>query len=607
MAWHSKILGARVVWLGQGFDGASLNLKGIYYMEKVDRRNTIGPTQSTSPHAKRHGDSGDSGDNLDQNAGDKVTVIGQFVDEEGQKWVILNQGQNTATCPYTLFTAHNRWHQLADQFGITLLSNAAKNLLMKRLQTGTFTAAKCIRKVGWNGHHFALGNGEIIAPKKLADQKVICAIEKNSKFDAKGSLQEYWKPLKPLIKNQELLMFSFGCAFLAPLLEPLFRTPWSTLNPIFDWCGKSGKGKTICAILLPGSALGTGSTSAGYGETWYLTKGGILPQLRDHADHLLGLDEANMAGDGEKGPEYVIPDSVFIISDGRVKVRFDSDPKKTSAYRNVVVSTSNDALQSLGSKRKAEAVAARCITIHIPDDNKYGVLSHLPAGYDDSAKVIDRIKELARTHYGAPIRTYLARLVEDRHCNEADLIKRIIGYAEKFMEALGDITSAQKRRAKLFALSYAAARLARYYGALPSKEEIGHLMQAYLKVWDMTGTVSGAPASKVRDPVAVLREYVRKNRREFVKLEKPNKMSNHTFDKCPGFLWKGKSTRSELILSPAAFGNFAFSTAEKGVLRRQRYMVCETGRKDNKRRVRIVGASPAAERVFVLNYSKLST
>ena len=195
----------------------------------------------------------------------------------------------------------------------------------------------------------------------------------------------------------------------------------------------------------------------------------------------------------------------------------------------------------------------------------------------------------------------MGRLVEDRHNDEADLIKRIIGYAEKFMEALGDITSAQKRRAKLFALSYAAARLARYYGALPSKEEIGDLKQAYLKVWDMTGTVSGAPASKVGDPMAVLREYVRNNKREFVKLEKPYKMSNHTFDRCPGFLWKGKLTRSELILSPAAFGNFAFSTAEKGELKRQKYLICETGRKDNKRRVRSVGGSPATERVFVLN------
>jgi Domain of unknown function (DUF927) len=576
-------------------------------MEKVYKHNTIDAAQRTSLHAKMHGDIGDCGDNLTQNAGDKVAVIGQFVDEEGNKWVILNQGQVTATCPYTLFTAQNRRHQLADQFGITLLSNAAKNLLMKRLQTGSFTAAKCIRKVGWNGYHFALGNGEIIAPKKLADQKVICAIEKNSKFDAKGSLKEYWKPLKPLIKNQVLLMFSLGCAFLAPLLEPLSRTAWSILNPIFDWCGKSGKGKTICAILLPGSALGTGTTSAGYGETWYLTKGGILPQLRDHADHMLGLDEANMAGDGEKGPEHVIPDSVFIISDGRIKVRFDSNAKRLPAYRNVVVSTSNDALQSLGSKRRAEAVAARSITIHIPDDSEYGVLSHLPADYDDSAKVIDRIKELALTHYGAPIRAYLAQLVEDRHSNEAALIERIIGYAENFMEALGDITSAQKRRAKLFALSYAAARLARYYGALPSKEEIGNLMQAYLKVWDMTVTVTCTPASKVRDPVAVLRDYVRTNKREFVKLKKPYKMSNHTFDSCPGFLWEGKSTRSELILSPAAFANFAFTTAEMGVLKRQRYMVCETGRKDNKRRVRIVGGSPAAERVFVLKHSKLST
>ena len=519
------------------------------------------------------------------------------------EYVELRRGKHSAIVPASLFLLPAAWHILSEQHGITVLNRAMQKRIREEVSNFSRGDAFVVDRLGWNGEHYAYGN-DIISPAALNSQPAVNVVPHNPKFCTKGSLDDFWEPLIPLIKKQDLLLVSCATAFLPPILDIVASKFGAVPNPIYDWCGPPGVGKTIGAILLPGSIWGSNGSNLGFGESWYMTEGGLEEHLQRHRDSLLCLDEANTAQQGPKGPDQVIPQSIFALSDGRAKVRHSKFGSQQPDARLVVMSTSNDPISVVGSKRKAKAVSDRCITINVADNRPYGVLSHLPDGYDDAAQVMDALKCHTANSHGAPIRAFLQKLVDERHANQDKLATRIHQFTEELKQKVQDLKPDQERRFKSFALAYSAGRLARSYGALPDKPKIGALLPAFVAVWKMVSAIS-SDVSDIQDPISILKHYVVENRKSFKPLRAPTKMTKDEFEACPGFIKRNKSGDQELIIAVARFKKLRLGLAARKKLKQRGVLVCEATRTDNKRKLRLVKGEELLERVYVIDQSKL--
>jgi uncharacterized protein (DUF927 family) len=227
-------------------------------------------------------------------------------------------------------------------------------------------------------------------------------------------------------------------------------------NPIFDICGLNSRGKTTAFIRLAGSVWGWSDSETGFADSWHTTTAGLDVLLASHNDGFLGLDEANLAHEDPKQRAKIIHHGVHIIANGREKTTKPGGvPMRSTA--TCCVSTSNDPLLDyvIASEEAKGALAARMVTILIPETRRYGVLKRLPKGYINPGKAIDAINAATAQHHGAPIRSFLKRLVRERSEDKEKLIQTIRKYFDMFLKAVGidGRDALAYRRAKSFALA----------------------------------------------------------------------------------------------------------------------------------------------------------
>ena len=552
---------------------------------------------TTGTNLEKGGESGDLGDKGPKNT---LEIRKGLIDQHGQKWLMFGRGDDSGWVRIEdIVGGGNGAHvHLAQQGLITTARRSATKLAELVEQFTDFKQADVASRQGWVGDSFALGDGTLFSPEGTSPE-IVNIVQRQEKHCVAGSTEEFWQLFGPLVAKQNLLLFGICTAFLAPLLNLLATSTMSIKNPIFDWCGASSQGKSTCAILLPGAIWGSQDRDTGFSETWKMTTGGLESHRRDHNGCFLGIDEANLAGKTAAQRAEFIDFAVFAIADGGVKVsQTMTDPRESS--RLVCVSTSNDKLQTLGSKDRADAIAVRCYVLELSEDREFGVLDFLPDGYTASADVIDAIKAGATKDYGAPIRTFLQKLVDANAANKAVVIKYLQARFDYFLEQVNVDKADQLlyRRVKPFALVYAAGMLARHYGAMPSDSKIGGLFKACKTAW----TIHLGQKTQVKvGPIVRLRAYVKKNATDFIYVKTLRERSDEKFSACPGFKRVARDDKRELVLAPAAFRRLGLSKGDINLLKKNRILIFERKRNDAQRIIRLQDGYATKERVFVID------
>ena len=310
----------------------------------------------------------------------------------------------------------------------------------------------------------------------------------------------------------------------------------------------------------------------------------------------------------------LIAKAIHIVANGGLKItKTMGIPKRASSL--LCVSTSNDSLSSLlkGSQASRGALAARLVTISLPVDRLYGVLTRLPMGYTASGQAIDALNAAMTTQHGTPIRHFIAALVKARHDDEKALIADLRKYHDLFLKAVGiDRGNGHAyRRARPFGLAYAVSRLARRWGTLPHEKVVGNYLEAFKLVWSWTHASQPKTNTTTLSGSERLRAYVEHNRQAFKKTNPLKAMSAAAFRKCPGFVKAAKGGGTELVMSPARFRKeFDFDRKTVAELIAKGILLGEKGRykrNDTKRKVRLddEGDSIDDDRVYVILLAKL--
>ena len=376
-------------------------------------------------------------------------------------------------------------------------------------------------------------------------------------------------------------------------------------------CGNTSTGKTTACIRLPGSCWGHGGSELGFGESWFATASGLVEVIASHRSCMLGLDEAHLASDNPTERGRIIANVIHLLEKGKPKTT-QKTGLVTQYSELVCISTSNDPLASYlqGTQASRDAISARMITIEIPKDRPHGVLKVLPKGFASSGEAIDRINAEIANHYGAPGWRYLKALVKMRHETPDKLLAIIRKHSEFMLRELkvDRNDGLAYRRAKPFALAYAATQLGRRWGVLPSQSEVGSYLEAFKTVWSWTA--QRTPLAAQPSPVSALLSYWTTNRPQFRSLTKISALSDTKFARCVGFTRKIAGGGDELIMATAKFRSvFSFDQKTMKSLVSRRIIVGDGGstqRNDTKRKVRLNPAGdPIKDRVIVIRIDRL--
>ncbi|MFT3989010.1 DUF927 domain-containing protein [Aestuariivirga sp.] len=567
--------------------------------------NTIGTKKISLARSKGTGDFGDSGEAKISTNASFPQVIAGIVDQFNRHWFKIGHGPHECWLN-TLDLAQNghiATRKLESAGIIQIMPRSLRKLAQQAEGWSQFGSGFVMDRAGWYHGSYLHGGGMLITAGQAVEQPII-VMNAAAKFASSGSHTDWKMAFTPFLKGQDVLLVALGYGLLGPLLDVIHGTSLAIANPIAEWCGASSTGKTTGVIKLPGSLWGySHGSEIGFGETWHATAGGISLLIEHHNCGFLGLDEAHLASDEVRQRAKIIANAVHIIEKGK--------PKTTQitgvvdrAHDVVCVSTSNDALRAYldGTAESKDSVVARLVTFNVPK-RPHGILKIVPDGYTSSGEAVDAINRAVTAYYGASSIYYLRQLVEMRKNDH----QRLLGILERrqfeLLRRLGidPNDGIAYRRAKPYALAYAATHLGRLWGVLPKKGEVGSYLKAFEDVWEWTKPQS---AGKRLTPSDALRAYVAQHRRKFQQASAEIKLSDAEFEACPGFLHSSRKGK-ELLIAPTRFQKaLGFTKAETVELKRMGVLIGEAGKVERIDTKRLVRRKPrgvgGADRVIVL-------
>lgn len=364
--------------------------------------------------------------------------------------------------------------KLAD-LGIVLIAGKRRTAFFERLsEVEEFQPVHIIDSVGWHQTTFALGDGTQIRPDGSSPLRSQLKPEFD-KWSTAGTLKQWRAGVAQPLTGQSIAMLTLMLPFAPPIMR--FVDCWT--NPGFELVGPKATGKSTLLMAASSVYGGIGGTSGGrYYETWNVTSAGMETLAQRHCDCLLILDELNTLTAGSTpGPKrHAYNGIVFNMGSGIDKTKFG---EKRNAQRFLCyLSSSNTPLaQELagGAADVVSAAADRLLTISVDAGRGLGVFDFVPDEFRSSKDLIDSVKSAASKNHGVAIRAYLEKLVQDLADDQDRLAERIRGWVRQFeLRALtGADSGTQNRTASMFALVYAAGRLAQDYGVVPKRWECG--------------------------------------------------------------------------------------------------------------------------------------
>lgn len=432
--------------------------------------------------------------------------------------------------------------------GFPYLTPKAKNEFKTIIQShSTYRPGIVASRPGWLQGCYIFGDGSVETPDHAAGDDMIIAFETDPKFSPRETLWDWKHVVGPLVSRQPTLMFVLAFAFVGPLMAFVSR---HYLNAQLEIVGRGETGKSTAGLLAASVWAGNPGSETGGAESWDLTLNAIDGQKQRHSDNLLVLDELNLAGSDERQQKQMLQKAVFKLASSGQKRRY-GDVGALEQTTLAVMSTTNASLLSLvnASGDIGGAIESRLISITIPEDAPFGVFASIPEGFDSSREAIEALRRSIDANYGAAGRMFVRKLVREAARDETKLRAEIERSFQKFDDFVREEgVRSPARIEKAFALTYAAASLAREWNILPKD---WHPLKAIRETYK---SVSAYPASSVPDrrvnALQRIHEYCEVHKASLIKVNELGRPLDETaFDNAAGFIRDTKEGRSLLVPS----------------------------------------------------------
>lgn len=307
-------------------------------------------------------------------------------------------------------------------------------------------------RTGWINDSFLLPN------RTVGDQQIRfrdVEPQPNSPTETMGTAQSWTDSVGRMSRGNSRLIFTIGCSFSAPLLEPLGLEGGG-----FHLVGASSVGKTTC-LNVAASVAGQRKLTQ-----WNATVNGLEAVAEGHNHLLLPLDEI-----GQSYPKDVAQ-AAYLLANGQGKQRMSKalQSRKPKEWRLLFLSSGEIGLAQYlkdGKINVKSGQEARMPDIPaVPSTQSYGVFECIH-GYESPAKFVAALESACQQNRGTPLDAFLTYLI-NKGLGEVEISKLNRDLWAKTQSLTGDIADEViGRAAKRFALVWLALELAYGFGLMP--------------------------------------------------------------------------------------------------------------------------------------------
>ena len=281
----------------------------------------------------------------------------------------------------------------------------ARNRLLEYLGSWqTDTRVRCVNRIGWHGHTFALPD-ETFSPDQAETVLYQSPYDVETLYAVSGTTTEWRAPVGERCVGNSRLILSASMGFVGPCLSLIGGESGGV-----HLVGSTSSGKST-ALTVGGSVLGGGGRN-GFCRTWRATANGLEAVAELHSDTTLFIDEL-----AQVRPEEA-SEIAYLLANGMGKLRMSKNigARRMLNWSLIFLSAGEvslaDHAQTVG-KRSKGGVETRLLNVDADSGCGLGLFEDLHGA--ESAEVFSRqIKECARRFYGSPIREFLRYVVDNR-------------------------------------------------------------------------------------------------------------------------------------------------------------------------------------------------
>ncbi len=393
---------------------------------------------------------------------DPIEVLAQTRDEKGHEWGLLLRWKDADHRTHEEAFSKKHFAASDGKALIEHLLDRGLNISPNRNNRQNFLAylqtvkpprmATSVTRVGWKDSFYMLHDGCIPKNEEIYLQNA--AIE-HGRFKPNGTLPQWREEIGRYIAGNSRLVLFACSAFAAPLLKIADEKEGGG----FHLYGGTSVGKST-ALEVAASIWGDHD----YIHQWRNTDNAFEAVALAHNDGLLCLDELHQVD--PKALDKII----YMIANGRPKGRMRKDTTLKQAENWLVLPLSVGEVtveQRLaeGQIKAHGGMESRFATIAADAGKGYGLYDNIHH-FTSGEQLSDHLKQASKRYYGAPIRTFIEKLVPISHEDiKRELLQHRDAWVERYVSL--DIKGGQIGRvAKRFGLLSYAGKLANQFEIL---------------------------------------------------------------------------------------------------------------------------------------------
>lgn len=423
--------------------------------------------------------------------------------------------------------------------GFFVQNKGQQNLILQTLSKATTEPSKLhvVTRSGWHGASYVIPT-RVFSPKSSKEKFCIYLPDAPQdfidKFRPSGTRKSWVEKIGRFCQGNTRLMFGVSLTLVQALLDLIAAELGG-----FQLYGESGQGKTTVLIVSGSVWGGKVGEALGYCLVWNHTDNNIEAQAALYSGTFLPIDETRITGKGAKNRAENFSSIYMRLSTGKGKGRLtEKDGVKT--WKSIYLTSTNltvDDILTAGGEVVDDAYRVRAIDIPLPQ-NGHGIFENLH-GFASGEDLSDHLKRACSHHFGALIRAFLQRLVQERADDEAGLKERLERWRQRYIRRANKVIGSAPGMGRFherFATVYLGARLAIKFGLLPWTWR--ELREAILTCERDHFRLRGEPAQKDGDCLAALKAYVSQNHSKMPNLDTIKSATKTDLDAAPGLLWK---------------------------------------------------------------------
>lgn len=236
----------------------------------------------------------------------------------------------------------------------------------------------------------------------------------------------------------------------------------------FHFHGNSSIGKSTC-LSVAASIFGDRQ----FINSWNVTDKAFEELAEAHNDSVLILDELKLLHEDSVTAAQKVMMRIYQLSESRGKTRSKSYQSETSVWNVILLSAGEESLflqANSGGRKQFAGEATRLIDVPADAGCGFGVFDSLPKHISSSSELADELSQQCQLFHGVAKRSFLKKLTNRMNSDDSFNVKKVMdAYVDEFIEHsnLMSDDGQEIRKAKKFALSYAAGCLAIDFGIFP--------------------------------------------------------------------------------------------------------------------------------------------